>query len=125
MNWPEQVPYFTEEDVHINEKEYTVIIDGQIKRCAMGWLKELFVDWEEVGLPSLSLVEEAERVLRQVANISKYESIEDWNEHQTHKKIADMLNKTMKNLGYDTIEEIDTKYYVDHDHLSIIRNRLE
>ena len=102
MDWPKQVPFFTEEDVH-KEEEYEIKQSGKIKRCAVGWLNHLFVDFGQYGAVDFSRRDKAESILRKIANISKYDSIEEWNDKpkNTLKNIADKLNKTMKELGYE------------------------
>lgn len=100
MNWPKQVPYFTEEDVHNIDGEYTIIEKGVTKRCAMGWLKHLFLNFNEFGPLDTSKLQRAEKILRRIGGVSKYDSLEEWNDLQTRNRIADVLNKTMEELEY-------------------------
>uniref|UniRef100_A0A6M3LET0 Uncharacterized protein n=1 Tax=viral metagenome TaxID=1070528 RepID=A0A6M3LET0_9ZZZZ len=101
MDWPESVPYFTEDDVHNIDGEYEIIENGQLKRCAMGWLKHLFLDFDEFGPLDMKILKEASSIFRSAAQIPKGEMIEEWNDKQTRKRIADVLNKTMKELEYE------------------------
>jgi len=101
MNWPNSIPYFTEDDVHnLVDGEYTIREKSQIKRSSMGWMKHLFLDLTKFGPLDFQLLDEAEAVFRKIAGIPRQESIEEWNDQQTRQKIADVLNKTMKELGY-------------------------
>ena len=102
MEWPDTVPYFTEDDVHnLPRGEYEIWEDGQVKRCAMGWLKHLFLDLEEYGPLNYVKLHKAEAVFRRHGKVSRYDSVEEWNDQQTREKIADVLNKTMAELGYE------------------------
>ena len=110
MKWPNQVPYFTEDDIHNEEwGEYDIKKNGVMTRCAMGWLKHLFLDFGQYGPLDTSNLEEAELILRRLGKISRYDIVEEWNDRQTLAKIADILNKTMAELGYEISEtdEID------------------
>jgi len=105
MNWPKQVPFFTTDNVHNIDGEYTIIEKGVTKRCSMGWLKHLFLDFNEFGPLDMSKLREADIILRKIGKISRYDSIEEWNDQQTRKNIADVLNKTMEELGYHIDQE--------------------
>ena len=106
MNWPKQVPYFEEEDVHNVDGEYTIIEKGVTKRCAMGWLKHLFLDFNEFGPLDTSNLRKADIILRKIGHVSRYDSIEEWNDDpkRTTEEIAQTLNKTMAELGYNNHE---------------------
>ena len=83
MDWPDEVPFFTEDHVHNIDGEYEIIEDGQSKRCSMGWLKYLFLNFDEWGPLDKKIFREAEKVFRSIAQIPKGEMIEEWNDKQT------------------------------------------
>ena len=70
----------------------------------MGWLKHLFIDWHEFGLPDRKIFDKAEAKFREIARVPRKDMIEEWNDRQSREKIADMLNRTMKELGYEVEE---------------------
>ena len=105
MDWPNQVPYFTEEDVHNIDGEYDIIENGITKRCAMGWLKYLFLDFNQFGPLDMKIFKKSEVIFRNVARIPKGEMIEEWNDRQTRSNIAKTLNKVMVELGYEPEEQ--------------------
>jgi len=104
MDWPKQVPYFTTDDVHNIDGEYEIIEKGKIKRCAVGWLQHLFLDFNQYGPLDRRIFKKAESAFREVAKIPKHDMIEEWNDKQSREKIAEMLNRTMKKLGYEVYE---------------------
>ena len=105
MNWPKQVPRFAIEDVHNIDGEYEIIENGVTKRCSMGWLKHLFLNFNEFGPLDTSQLKEAEKILRRIGGVSRYDLVEEWNDKQSRERIVDVLNKTMAELGYFTEKE--------------------
>lgn len=101
MNWPDKIPRFYIANVHnIPDGDYEITENGKVKRSSMGWLKYLFLDLNNFGPLDTQVLDQAEKVFRKVAQIPKNTSIEEWNDKQTRKRIANVLNQTMQALGY-------------------------
>ena len=111
LSWPEQVPYFTADDIYLNPDNYwepdnKPPWDG--RGDVQGWFIELFVEKDGWGPWDLKRFQTAVDIFYQcVPSTKKYYCVEEWSDNHTKKEIATALNKTMKKLGYTEYEYID------------------
>lgn len=106
---PESVPVFTKEDILISETEYE---DTDGRRTTLGWLKELFL-YEYIDEDRFVITADSRKFFREALDIFRKEckmgssvSANEWEDKQSPTKLARLLNKTMRKLGYTEIEEI-------------------
>ena len=105
--YPDQVPVFSKGDILISELEYE---EGN-KKTSVGWLKELFL-YRKLDKSHIAIWPEDRQIFAKVLdkfcrlNTIKVYQLHDWEEKTSPVQQARLLNKLMRSLGYNKIEEI-------------------